>query len=86
MNPLGDNGIFDDPSSGYGPNQHSNTHAFVTSFGAALIGAAVGSSLDDTRFGRWVNTSALIGCVGGLLKTIVISLFGYYVYCVIKVW
>lgn len=86
MNPMGDNGIFNDPNSSYGPSHHSNASDFFKVFGATLIGAFIGASLDHTRFGRWFNTSRIIGTIFALIKLAVIFLIGLYVYFVIKVW
>jgi hypothetical protein len=80
MNPLGDNGIFDNQP------HHSNAHDFFKTFGVTLAGAYIGSSLDNTRFGRWFNTSRIIGAIFTLVKIAVLSLIGLYVYFVIKVW
>jgi len=80
MNPLGDNGIFDDQP------HHSNLHDFARTATATMIGAAVGASLDNTRFGRWFNTSRIIGLIFDVVKLGVLALVGLYIYFVIKVW
>lgn len=64
---------------------HSH-HAFIKAAGATVAGVAVGSMLDHTRFGRWFNTSPVIGAIFSLIKLGIIGLVMFYVYCVIKVW
>lgn len=75
-----DNGLWD------APQPHSNSRDFWHSFGWAFAGAIAGSMLDNTRFGRWFNTSKVIGFCGQILKVAVLSAIGLYIYCVIKVW
>lgn len=82
MIPYNDNGIFDDP----GQPQHHHGSDFLKGFAAAFGGALLGSTLDNTRFGRWYNTSALIGFLGRLIALGGIFLVGLYIYFVIKVW
>lgn len=85
MNPhIGDNGIFDYQEP------HSNGSDFLHAFEATLVGAAVGSALDNTRFGRWFNTSPSIGWIGRkIVQTLIVGsviCVGIYMYCLIKVW
>lgn len=79
---MDDNGIFDDQEG----THHDDGVAFVKGFAAAFSGALIGSRLDSTRFGRWYNTSPLIGLLGRLLALGGIILVGYYFYLVIKIW
>lgn len=80
MNHLGDNDIFDNQP------RHSNNYSFFKIFGATLIGAFIGSSLDNTKFGRWFNTSRIIGVIFALVKLAALFLIGLYIYFVIKIW
>jgi hypothetical protein len=75
-----DNGLWDIPEP------HSNMHDFLKVAAITVAGAYVGSQLDNTRFGRWFNTSPLIGLLVKLLRAVIIGLIGYYIVCVIRVW
>lgn len=74
---------FDDMAQSYTDHSH---HAFAKAAGAAFVGAVAGSMLDNTRFGRWFNTSRFIGFIWNLIKVGLVGLALFYVYCVIKVW
>ena len=80
MHYANDNDVFDtDPG-------HSNSKDALKVFGATLVGATIGYALDDTRFGRWFNTSPVIGAIFSLLKLAALFLALLYVYFVFKVW
>ena len=61
-------------------------HDFARTATDTMIGADVGAALDNTRFGRWFNTSRIIGLIFGIVKLGVLALVGLYIYFVIKVW
>jgi uncharacterized membrane protein AbrB (regulator of aidB expression) len=67
------------------PQQHHGA-TFVKVFAASFIGAVIGASLDNTRFGRWFNTSKLIGLIFKLFGLYCVYLAGVFVYELIKVW
>jgi len=73
-----DNGLFD------GPPDHQ--HTFLDSAAWAFTGYVVGSKLDNTRFGRWFNTSKVVGFIGRMILGLCVFLAGVYVYVLIKVW
>lgn len=67
--------------------QHQHHYGdFARGFAAAFIGAVIGKMLDNTRFGRWFNTSRIVGIAFQLFLLYLIYLAGVYVYCLIKVW
>lgn len=74
---------FDSMAQTYTDHSH---HAFVKAASAAFIGAMLGSMLDNTRFGRWFNTSKFIDFIFRIIKVAILALILFYVYCVIKVW
>jgi hypothetical protein len=81
---MGDNGVFD--SSTNSSHRREFFHGFISAFTGTLIGAA----LDNTRFGRWFNTSPTIGWIYHKLRQVftigVIIFVVIYIYELIKIW
>ena len=71
-------------------NDISDREIFIKSFMASFIGATLGSLLDNTKFGRWFNTSRVVGWI--LTKIVQIFIVGaimcggIYIYELIKIW
>jgi hypothetical protein len=76
-----DNGIFDTPEP-----HHSHARNFASTFLWTMAGVALGESMANTRFGRWFNTSRLVGWIFRLIGLFILYLIGDFIYEVIKVW
>ena len=69
-------------------NEHV-TSDFTSVFIATVLGAFIGSRLDRTRFGRWVNESPTANEIFRVLKAImifvIVGLVAIFVYCLMTV-
>lgn len=74
---------FDEMSHPYNPHAESD---FAKGFTAVFVGSLLGASLNNTRFGRWFNTSKLVGFIFKAIFIYGIYLVLTFIYEVIKVW
>lgn len=68
------------------PFTDNSQHAFIKSASAAFIGSMVGAQLNNTTFGRWFNTSKLVGFMFNVLQWLIVGLVVYYLYLVFIIW